>query len=74
MRDLIALCERLALLDAMFEGERPFLILDDPFTNLDDDTVTRAYELVKQVAERYQVLYLTCHSGRVIENPIIGEE
>lgn len=74
VRDLIALCERLALLDAMFEGERPFLILDDPFTNLDDDTVTRACELVKQVAERYQVLYLTCHSGRVIENPIIGEE
>jgi uncharacterized protein YhaN len=74
VRDLIALCERLALLDAMFEGERPFLILDDPFTNLDDDTVTRACDLVKQVAERYQVLYLTCHSGRVIENPTIGEE
>ena len=65
-RDLIALCERLSLVDAMFEGERPFLILDDPFTNLDDDTIERATALICRVAERYQVLYLTCHSGRVI--------
>jgi uncharacterized protein YhaN len=72
-RDLIALCERLSLVDAMFEGERPFLILDDPFTNLDDDTIDRATALVRRVAERYQVLYLTCHSGRAIENPITGE-
>ena len=64
-RDLIALCERLALLDAMFEGERPFLVLDDPFTNMDDDTVARAHELLRTVAERYQVLYLTCHTGRL---------
>ena len=68
VRDLIALCERLALLDAMFEGERPFLILDDPFTNLDDDTVDRACALVGQVAQRYQVLYLTCNSSRMMND------
>ncbi len=63
-RDLIALCERLALLDAMFEGERPFLVLDDPFTNMDDGTVKRALALLNTVAERYQLLYLTCHTSR----------
>ena len=63
-RDLIALCERLSLLDAMFEGERPFLILDDPFTNLDDDTVARASRLLREIAERYQLLYLTCAESR----------
>ena len=68
VRDLIALCERLALLDAMFEGERPFLILDDPFTNLDDETVVRACALVRQVSERYQVLYLTCNSSRLMND------
>ena len=73
VRDLIALCERLSLVDAMFEGERPFLILDDPFTNLDDGTVQRATALICRVAERYQVLYLTCHSGRVIEGDNVGE-
>lgn len=73
-RDLIALCERLSLVDAMFEGERPFLILDDPFTNLDDDTIERATALICRVAERYQVLYLTCHSGRVIAGDEVGEK
>jgi DNA repair exonuclease SbcCD ATPase subunit len=73
-RDLIALCERLSLVDAMFEGERPFLILDDPFTNLDDHTIERATALICRVAERYQVLYLTCHSGRVIAGDEVGEK
>jgi uncharacterized protein YhaN len=57
----------------MFEGERPFLILDDPFTNLDDDTIERATALIRRVAERYQVLYLTCHSGRMIVDDEVGE-
>ena len=64
-RDLIAFCERLSLVDAMFEGERPFLILDDPFTNLDDETLCRAQALITRLSERYQLLYLSCHSGRV---------
>ena len=68
-RDLIALCERLALLDAMFEGERPFLMLDDPFTNMDDDTVSRGHALLRAVSERYQLLYLTCHTGRIPGEP-----
>ena len=68
VRDLISLCERLSLLDAMFEGERPPLVLDDPFTNLDEQTTVRALSLVREVAERYQVLYLTCHPSRMPKN------
>ena len=68
VRDLISLCERLSLLDAMFEGERPPLVLDDPFTNLDEQTTARALSLVREVAERYQVLYLTCHPSRMPKN------
>ena len=68
LRDLISLCERLSLVDAMFEGERPFLILDDPFTNLDDETMARATDLLAVVAERYQVLYLTCNSSRALQD------
>ena len=64
-RDLIAFCQRLSLVDAMFEGERPFLILDDPFTNLDDATLQAAQALVDRLSERYQLIYLSCHSGRV---------
>ena len=64
-RDIIALCARLALVDALFEDETPFLVLDDPFANLDDDTAARAKALLRVAAERYQILYLTCHSSRV---------
>jgi ABC-type thiamine transport system ATPase subunit len=74
LRDLISLCERLSLVDAMFEGERPFLILDDPFTNLDDATMARATDLLETVAECYQVLYLTCNSSRALQNFEAKEE
>ncbi len=63
-RDVIALCARLSLVDALFEEEQPFLVLDDPFANLDDDTAARAAQLLQHAAERYQILYLTCHSSR----------
>jgi uncharacterized protein YhaN len=64
-RDIIALCARLALVDALFEDEAPFLVLDDPLVNLDDETAARARALLHLAAERYQILHLTCHSSRV---------
>ena len=63
-RDVISLCARLSLVDALFEGETPFLVLDDPFANFDDDTAARAAQLLHRAAEKYQILYLTCHSSR----------
>jgi hypothetical protein len=63
-RDVISLCARLSLVDALFENETPFLILDDPFVNMDDATVIRAYALLTIAAKNYQILYLTCHSSR----------
>ncbi len=74
MRDLIGFCERLSLLDAMFECERPFLILDDPFVNLDDATVERARELMRDLSERYQILYLSCSQSRAIFDHKIKNE
>ena len=34
--DSILLCMRLALVDALFKQEKPFILLDDPFVNLDE--------------------------------------
>ena len=65
-RDMISLCARLALVDALFEEETPFLVLDDPFVNLDDEVATRASVLLDEAAARYQVLYLTCNSSRAL--------
>ena len=40
--DGVMLCMRLALVDALFQKEQPFLLLDDPFVNLDDEATRRA--------------------------------
>lgn len=65
VRDLIALCMRFALVDALFEEEEPFLILDDPFVNFDEEKLGRALEFLKKTSKKYQILYLVCHSSRV---------
>ena len=62
--DLVMLCMRFALVDALFTGEKPFVILDDPFVNLDDRHTAQALALLKKLAKERQILYLTCNSSR----------
>ncbi len=65
MKDLVGLCMRFALVDALFTEESPVLVLDDPFVNLDEEKMKRATALLKETAKQYQVLYLVCHESRV---------
>lgn len=64
--DLVMLCMRFALVDGLFTGEKPFIILDDPFVNLDDDHMAQAGCLLKELAEDKQILYLTCSGSRAL--------
>ena len=68
--DVIGLCIRMALLDVMYEKEKPLVIMDDPFTNLDEEHLKGAKEFLKIVSQRYQILYMTCHEDRKYENMI----
>ncbi|HEY8390882.1 MAG TPA: hypothetical protein VIL26_08070 [Clostridia bacterium] len=63
-RDIVGLCTRLALIDAMFEKEKPFIVFDDPFVNYDDNNLEKAKEILTKIAQTYQVIYLVCHSSR----------
>ncbi|HEY8423404.1 MAG TPA: hypothetical protein VIL23_01420 [Clostridia bacterium] len=63
-KDIVGLCTRLALVDVMFEQEKPFIILDDPFVNLDDQNLERAKNIIAEIAKTYQVIYLVCHTSR----------
>ena len=63
--DALTLCMRLALVDALFTKEQPFLLLDDPFVNLDDARTKRALELLKKLAQERQIVYLVCNSARI---------
>lgn len=69
-QDLIGVCMRLALVDAMFTDEKPFLIMDDPFVNLDEEKTEHGMQLLYNVASEYQTIYFTCHSSR---EPMIEE-
>ena len=63
-RDLTYFCMRIALIDSMYQEEKPPIILDDPFVNLDDGRAARAIALVGEIAKEYQVFYFTCSEGR----------
>ena len=62
--DLVMLCMRFALVDALFTGEKPFVILDDPFVNLDDRHTAEALALLNNLAKERQILYLVCNTSR----------
>ena len=63
-RDLIGICMRMALVEAMYESTQPFLILDDPFVNLDENRTKGAMRFLGEIAKEYQVIYFTCHGSR----------
>lgn len=65
-KDLCALALRLALVDSLYGGECPLIILDDPLTALDDKRVQGARELIRELAKEKQVLYFTCSEARIV--------
>jgi len=67
-KDLIGICTRFALVDALFENEKPFIILDDPFANLDGKKLNNVLGMIEQISKKYQIIYFVCHESRVASN------
>jgi DNA repair exonuclease SbcCD ATPase subunit len=63
-QDLTGICMRMALVDAMFSDEKPFVVFDDPFADFDQQKITGGLEFLKQISTKYQVVYFTCHESR----------
>ncbi|MDE5873196.1 MAG: hypothetical protein K2H07_04715, partial [Lachnospiraceae bacterium] len=59
-RSLIGVCMRMALVEAMYKEEKPFVVFDDPFVYLDDDKASCARKLLDDISMEYQVIYFTC--------------
>lgn len=59
-RALAGFCMRLSLSDALYSGEQPFLMLDDPFVNLDDEKYERAKALLQRLSADRQIIYFVC--------------
>ncbi|MBQ9104320.1 MAG: hypothetical protein IJY57_04485 [Clostridia bacterium] len=64
---LMSICERIAIIDMLYEEEKPFIVLDDPFVNLDGEKLNLAFELVKTLSNSFQIVYMTCHESRDIK-------
>lgn len=62
--DAVMLCMRLALVDALFPEVKPFVILDDPFVNLDDGRTAQALDMLRRLSQDRQIIYLVCNSSR----------
>lgn len=63
-RDFLGICMRMALIEAMYPQEKPFIIFDDPFVSLDDEKMKGAMRLLDAIASEYQIIYFTCHGSR----------
>lgn len=63
-RSLCALCVRLALIDNMYEGEQPFIVMDDPFVHLDKTHLKRVADLIETLTQGRQIIYFCCHESR----------
>lgn len=64
IKDLVFLCLRMAFADSVFKNEPAFVILDDPFVNLDDDSLDKCKSFIDNISNRYQTIYFTCSNSR----------
>jgi uncharacterized protein YhaN len=63
-RNLTGICLRMAMVEAMYQEEKPFVIFDDPFVNLDDENLRGGLAFLREAAKDYQLIYFTCHESR----------
>ena len=61
-RDAAYFSLRTALSSMLFPADRPPMILDEVFAQLDDTRAAALLDLLEKIAEESQVIILTCHS------------
>lgn len=64
LEDLTELCRRMAFVEAMYGDEKPFLVFDDPFVNLDDEKYRKAVLFLERLSREYQIIYFSCSKNR----------
>ena len=65
-RSVCALCFRLALMENMYGAEKPFLVLDDPFAELDETHFAKTAKTLAALAKDVQIIYFCCHASRKV--------
>ncbi|MCQ2382580.1 MAG: AAA family ATPase [Clostridia bacterium] len=63
-QNVFDLCLRFALIDALCRKTKPFIVLDDPFINLDETKINHAKSFLKALVQDHQLFYFTCLTSR----------
>ncbi len=64
-KDTIELCMRLALIESLFDKEKPFVVVDDAFVNMDEIKIENGKKFLKELSKNFQVIYFVCHNSRI---------
>jgi DNA repair exonuclease SbcCD ATPase subunit len=67
----LAVAIRLSLAELYLKKAPAFLVMDDPFVDLDPDRRAASVKLLQKFGEKTQIILLTCHPGHAKE---IGEK
>ena len=62
-KETVYLAFRLAVLDHLFPDGGGVIVLDDPLTDMDEERVEQSCTLIRDCAERHQVIFLTCREA-----------
>lgn len=60
-QDIISTCRRFILIETVYQKEKPVLLLDDTFVNLDAEKLAMMKNIVRDFAADYQIFYMICH-------------
>ncbi len=65
-RELYSFALRLALIDTLYQKDKPPIIIDDAFMSLDDEHFSAVGKLLHKLSKSRQIIYLTCAEARGI--------
>ena len=68
IKDVLSFCMRTYFIGEIFKNEKPFIVLDDTFVNLDDENLKRVSLILEVLSKEYQIIYSYCHSRCKIKN------
>ncbi|MEG2117823.1 MAG: AAA family ATPase, partial [Clostridia bacterium] len=60
-KDVAYLCLRFAIVELIYDDKRPFILLDDAFSRLDDNRIRLMLKTVNELSKIQQIFILTCH-------------
>ena len=64
-KETVSLAFRLAVLDHLFPDGGGIIVFDDPLTDMDAERAEQSCRLIKECAERHQVIFLTCREDYI---------